>query len=104
MPSLWKFGGLTPWNLGKLLYKKIGKDELSTRSASLSYYFLLAVFPMFLFLLSLGAVIILMAWLYITGFAILIGAEVNWIIENEDKRKETFETKMEYLQQQMKAG
>jgi membrane protein len=53
MPSLWKFGGLTPWNLGKLVYKKIGTDELSTRAASLSYYFLLAVFPMFLFLLSL---------------------------------------------------
>jgi membrane protein len=54
MPSLWKLGGLTPWNLGKLVYKKFGQDELSTRSASLSYYFLLAVFPMFLFLLSLA--------------------------------------------------
>jgi membrane protein len=31
---------------------------------------------------SLGAVIILMLWLYITGFAILIGGEVNWLIEN----------------------
>jgi hypothetical protein len=53
---LWKLGGLTPWNLGKLVYKKFGQDELSTRSASLSYYFLLAVFPMFLFLLSLGLI------------------------------------------------
>ena len=34
---------------------------------------------------SVGAVIILMAWLYITGLAVLIGAEVNWIIENEEK-------------------
>ena len=35
---------------------------------------------------SLGAVIILTLWLYMTGFAILIGGEVNWVIENEDKK------------------
>jgi membrane protein len=57
MPSLWKFGGLTPLGLVRLVIKKIGDDELSTRSASLSYYFLLALFPLFLFLLSLiGAI------------------------------------------------
>jgi membrane protein len=53
MPSLWKFGGLTPLQLIKLAVEKLGKDELSTRSASLSYYFLLALFPLFLFLVSL---------------------------------------------------
>lgn len=57
MPSLWKFGGLTPLKLTQLVVKKIGTDELSTRSASLSYYFLLALFPMLLFLVSLVAVI-----------------------------------------------
>ena len=57
MPSLWKFGGLTPLNLIKLTAKKIGQDELSTRSAALSYYFLLALFPMLLFLLSLIGVV-----------------------------------------------
>jgi len=56
MPSLWNFGGLTPLNLTQLVFKKIGKDELSTRSASLSYYFLLALFPMVLFLVSLVGV------------------------------------------------
>jgi len=56
MPSLWKFGGLTPIKLTQLAITKIGKDELSTRSASLSYYFLLALFPMFLFLVSLVGV------------------------------------------------
>lgn len=53
MPSLWKFGGLTPLKLTQLGIKKMGEDELSTRSASLSYYFLLALFPMVLFLVSL---------------------------------------------------
>src|SRR5256885_16496682 len=57
MPSLWKFGGLTPLGLLRLAIKKMGSDELPTRSASLSYYFLLALFPLFLFLLSLiGAI------------------------------------------------
>jgi hypothetical protein len=53
MPSLWKFGGLTPLSLIRLGIHKLGEDELSTRSASLSYYFLLALFPLFLFLVSL---------------------------------------------------
>jgi len=56
MPSLWKFGGLTPLKLTQLAIKKISEDELSTRSASLCYYFLLALFPMFLFLVSLVGV------------------------------------------------
>ncbi|MBV9342892.1 MAG: YihY/virulence factor BrkB family protein [Acidobacteria bacterium] len=53
MPSLWKFGGLTPLKLIQLGSHKLGEDELSTRSASLSYYFILALFPLFLFLVSL---------------------------------------------------
>lgn len=56
MPSLWKFGRLTPLKFTQLAVKKIGEDELSTRSAALSYYFVLAVFPMFLFLVSLVGV------------------------------------------------
>ncbi len=53
MPSLWKFTGLTPRKLVKLLIKKVGEDEVSIRSASLSYYFLLALFPLILFLFSI---------------------------------------------------
>lgn len=52
-PSLWKFGGLTPILVTQRAVKKIGDDELSTRSASLSYYFILALFPMLLFIVSL---------------------------------------------------
>ena len=57
MPSLWKFGGLTPLRLVRLLVASISTDELSTRSAALSYYFVLALFPMLLFLLSLVGVV-----------------------------------------------
>jgi uncharacterized BrkB/YihY/UPF0761 family membrane protein len=46
MPSLWKFGGLTPILLAQHAFKKLGDHELSTRSAALSYYFILALFPM----------------------------------------------------------
>ena len=53
MASLWKLGGLTPLKLTQLGIKKIDEDELSNRSAALSYYFILALFPMFLFLVSL---------------------------------------------------
>jgi membrane protein len=53
MPSLWKFGGLTPILLAQRAIKKIGDDELATRSAALSYYFILALFPMLLFVVSL---------------------------------------------------
>jgi membrane protein len=52
-PSLWKFGGLTPIVLTQKAVKKLGEDELSTRSAALSYYFILSLFPLFLFLVSL---------------------------------------------------
>lgn len=52
-PSLWAFGGLTPLRLGKQVWKQTSEDEVSVRSASLAYYFVLAVFPAMLFLLSL---------------------------------------------------
>jgi membrane protein len=53
MPSPWKFGGLSSTALIKRTIKKLGEDELSTRSAALSYYFILALSPMFLFVLSM---------------------------------------------------
>jgi uncharacterized BrkB/YihY/UPF0761 family membrane protein len=53
---------------------------------------------------SLGAVIILLLWLYITGLAILIGAELNWVIEEEDKNRAQHDAAMQKVQRQMKAA
>ena len=53
---------------------------------------------------SLGAAIILMVWLYLTGFAILIGGEVNWAIENEDKKAAELEVRKKQVRAQMKAA
>src|SRR2546430_2554470 len=50
--SLWKLGGLSWKNLAKRVWADIGKDDIFGRAAQLSYYFLLALFPLLLFLTS----------------------------------------------------
>jgi membrane protein len=52
MSSLWKLGGLSPIALGKRVWKEIQEDEVFGRAAELSYYFLLALFPLLIFLTS----------------------------------------------------
>lgn len=42
---------------------------------------------------SLGAVIVLMLWLYLTGVAVLIGGEINSEIENAAAKKGAAEAK-----------
>ncbi|GKS57964.1 hypothetical protein YTPLAS18_14910 [Nitrospira sp.] len=51
--NLWKRGGLSWKELGQRLWKEIQEDEVLGRGAQLAYYFLLAVFPMLLFLTAL---------------------------------------------------
>ena len=52
MTSLWKFGGLKWKELGKRVFGEIQKDDVFGRAAQLAYYFLLALFPLLLFLTS----------------------------------------------------
>lgn len=58
MASLWKLGGLTWTALGKRVWSEIQKDEIFGRAAQLAYYFLLALFPLLLFLTSVIGVIL----------------------------------------------
>ena len=53
---------------------------------------------------SLGAVIILLLWLYITGFAILIGAELNSVIEAEDRNNALQNSAILKVQRKMKVA
>ena len=48
--------------------------------------------------------IILMLWLYLTGFAILAGGEVHWVIENEDQKSAAFVAKKRHIEERMKAA
>ncbi len=53
MSELWSFGGLTLREFGKRLWSEVQEDDVFGRSAELAYYFLLALFPLLLFLTSL---------------------------------------------------
>lgn len=50
--SPWKLGGLGPVELGRRVYRQVEEDEILTRSAALSYYFIFALFPMLFFLVA----------------------------------------------------
>jgi membrane protein len=52
MTSLWGLGGLTWRDLGKRVWGEIQEDDVFGRAAQLAYYFLLALFPLLLFLTS----------------------------------------------------
>lgn len=50
MASLWRLGGLTWKDLFKRVVSEIQEDDVFGRAAQLAYYFLLALFPLLLFL------------------------------------------------------
>lgn len=52
MTSLWKLGGHTWQDLAKRVWADIQGDDIFGRAAQLSFYFLLALFPLLLFLTS----------------------------------------------------
>ncbi|MCU1286709.1 MAG: putative rane protein [Acidobacteriales bacterium] len=57
MNSVLHLGGLSAWQLCKRVWLEIEKDDVLGRAAQLSYYFLLALFPLLIFLISLMGLI-----------------------------------------------
>jgi membrane protein len=55
--SPWELGGLTWIELGKRTWAEMNKDDVFGRSAELSYYFFLAIFPGLFFLVSIFGII-----------------------------------------------
>ena len=51
--SPWKLGGVGPITLARRVYGQVDQDEVLTRSAALSYYFVFALFPMLFFLITM---------------------------------------------------
>jgi membrane protein len=51
--SLWRLGGLSWRELGRRVWLELYEGDLFTRAAALSYYFLLALFPLLIFLTSM---------------------------------------------------
>src|SRR3954467_14785157 len=52
MASLWTLGGLTWKKLAERIWNEINEDDVFGRAAQLAYYFLLALFPLLIFLTS----------------------------------------------------
>jgi len=53
MTGTWSLGGLTFKQLLKRVWSQINEDDVFGRAAQLSYYFLLSLFPLLLFLMTL---------------------------------------------------
>lgn len=51
--SLWKLGGLTPGKLGRRVVEQIIADNVFGRAAELAFYFLFALFPLILLMVTL---------------------------------------------------
>jgi membrane protein len=58
MASLWKLSGISVAKLAKRVWSEIQKDDVFGRAAQLSYYFLLALFPLLIFLTSILGIVI----------------------------------------------
>lgn len=52
MAAHWRLGGLSLKDFGKRVWNEIVEDQIFGRAAQLAYYFLLALFPLLLFLTS----------------------------------------------------
>jgi membrane protein len=52
-PSLWLFGGLSPWQLLKRVVREAQREDLLGAASNLAFNWLLALFPMLVFVLAL---------------------------------------------------
>jgi membrane protein len=53
LESIWKLGGLSLWRLTKRVAQGIVEDDLAGRASALAFNFLLALFPLLVFMLTL---------------------------------------------------
>jgi membrane protein len=53
-PSLWSLGGLKPAELARRVWRAYNQDNVAGHAAQLSYYFLMALFPALLLLLTIA--------------------------------------------------
>lgn len=51
--SIWELGGLTRRELARRVWGRIDQNDLTNRGYELAYNFLLAVFPLLLFLIAI---------------------------------------------------
>jgi membrane protein len=51
--SLWKLGGLTPWQLARDVFEEVIANNVFGRAAELAFYFLFALFPLILLMVTL---------------------------------------------------
>lgn len=58
MKSLWTLRNISWWELGKRVWTEANKDRVFGRAAELSYYFLLALFPLLIFMTSAIGIIV----------------------------------------------
>lgn len=58
MRSLWALRDITVWELTKRVWNEANEDRLFGRAAELSYYFLLALFPLLIFMTSAIGIVV----------------------------------------------
>jgi membrane protein len=100
--SIWKLGGLSARELGRRVWLEIYEGTLLTHAAALSFYFLLALFPLLLFLFTMlgffaesGAEMRLQLLVYLSKMmpvsaAFLLSTTVEEIASNADGAKLSF--------------
>lgn len=58
LESMWSLGGLSWKELGRRVWGQMSEDDVWGRAAQLSYYFLLALFPLLIFITSIIGLIL----------------------------------------------